>query len=300
MLEIRRMLSSCRFLDIAAIAAIMVTGFSQFGLLPCVYGSNKPVLDINESGTIVLMKKTENSAASFGAESAPGEVALQALCEEGICPDLYPEDGTIEGKKISQLNPAGVNSLGQIVGLCILEEAAKHFAFVREPDGRFWLFKTPSSTGQGEFTDISDSGRAVGFYEKEASHAKIGFLMNSQGQWEMDIEYPANPCPSTRTHLHTQPNGINDNGEIVGNYDCTESPNDAADPLSRGNGFYRASNGTYYRVQFEDAERTVAGKISNTGVIVGYYVVDSNTWRPFAALKEDVIQPIVNENGSRK
>ncbi len=285
------MLSLRKLWNIAAIT-IMAAAYSQFAGIPSGYGSNKTVAGMNESGTIVLMKNSENSAPSFGPESAPGGNGFDVLCEEGICTDFYPKDGKIEGEKISALNPAGVNRLGQIVGLCVLEEAAKRFAFIREPDGRYWLFKTPSPSGQGEFTDISNSGNAVGVYEKEPSQAKIGFLMNSQGQWEMDIKYPVNSCPSGRSCLHTYPNGINDSGEIVGNFDCTEEPDGTADPLFRGNGFYRAPDGTYYQVQFEDAERTVAGKISDNGVIVGYYVVDSNIWKPFAALKEDVIKPV--------
>jgi len=55
-------------------------------------------------------------------------------------------------------------------------------------------------------------------------------------------------------------NGINDSGEIIGNYRCTEKPGDAADAIFKGSGFYRAPDGTYYRVEYENAQRTVAGK----------------------------------------
>jgi hypothetical protein len=207
--------------------------------------------------------------------------------------DLYPKDGKVEGKRVSVINPSGVNRLGQVVGLCAFEDPDKKYPFVREPNGRIWIFRTPSESGQGEFTDINDSGKAVGFYEKSPSSSKIGFLMNSKGQWAADIQYPTNACPASHSYLHTEPNGINDGDEIVGNYDCTERPNDPADPLFKGNGFYRAQDGTFYRVQFENAKRTVAGKISNTGIIFGYYVVDNETWIPFAAPKDDVIKPIV-------
>jgi hypothetical protein len=117
--------------------------------------------------------------------------------------------------------------------------------------------------------------------------------MNAQKQFVMDIRYPANPCPQNNPFLHTQPNGINDSGEIIGNYRCTEKADDAAEAIFKGSGFYRAPDGTYYRVQYENAERTVAGKITNAGVIIGYYVINNDTWVPFAAMKEDVIKPIV-------
>ncbi len=217
-----------------------------------------------------------------------------STCEQGICVDLYPRDGKVEGKQVALLNPAGANARGQIVGLCVLEEPKESFPFVREPDGNIWLFRTPSSSGQGEFTDISDSGAAVGFYE-DASHAQIGFLMNSQKKYVMDIKYPANPCSQDTPYLHTQPNGINDSGEIIGNFQCTKKPEDAAEAIFKGSGFYRAPDGTFYRVEHENAQRTVAGKITNSGVIIGYYVINNDTWVPFAAMKEDVLKPIVPE-----
>lgn len=243
---------------------------------------------------------TVSNAASNHRERMPKAdedmVAVEmpeSTCEQGICLDLYPKDGKVEGKPVSLLNPAGANARGQVVGLCVLDESEKNYPFVREPDGNIWLFKTPASSGQGEFTDISDSGEAVGFYENDSSHAKIGFLMNSQKQYVMDIQYPANPCSQANPYLHTQPNGINDSGEIIGNYRCTQKPAEAADGIFKGSGFYRSADGTYYRVEFENAKRTVAGKITNAGVIIGYYVLNDDTWVPFAAVKEDVIKPIV-------
>ncbi len=275
-LEVQVMLSSRKPFWVFAIVSGIIIVISQLsGALPC-YGSNKslPSTGNNRSGLVVT------------------EPASQ--CPQGLCTDnIYPRDGKIEGRHVSLLSAAGMNSRGQVVGLCALDDPEKKYPFVREPDGHFWIFKTPSVSGQGEFTDISDSGKAVGFYEKNPSSTKIGFLMNSQGQWVTDIQYPSNPCPAARSYLHTEPNGINDRDEIVGNYDCTERPNDAADPIFKGDGFYRAPDGTFYRVQFENAHRTVAGKISNNGIIFGYYVLDSETWIPFAAPKSDVIKPIV-------
>jgi hypothetical protein len=251
--------------------------------------------------TLPAVSTASNSTASSNRNrdrmsAGNDEVVVQmpeSTCEQGICVDLHPKDGKIDGKNVSSITPTGVNSLGQVVGLCVLDEPAKSYAFLREPDGNFWIFKTPSSSGQGEFTDINDSGSAVGFYEKDPAKGKIGFLMGPQRQYVMDIKYPANACPQSSPYLQTQPNGINDAGEIIGNFRCTENPGDAAEAVFKGDGFYRAPDGTYYRVQYENAKRTVAGKISNNGVIVGYYVVDNDNWVPFAAKKDDVIKPIV-------
>jgi hypothetical protein len=274
----------------AAITIIMVVLISQLSELSFVYCVSKPhTATVNESGTIVISDASDGSAPSLDR----GSDALEGICEKGLCKEFYPKDGKIEGQSVTLLNAAGINSGGQMAGLCVLGTPAKNYPFVREPDGHFWIFKTPSSTGQGEFTDISDNGSAVGAYHTDSSNTTVGFLMNSQRKWVMDIKYPSNPCPSTRSYLHTQPNGINDNGEIVGNYDCTERPDEAADALSKGNGFYRAPDGTYYRVQYENASRTVAGKINNLGIIYGYYVIDRDTWMPFTAKKEDLLKPIL-------
>jgi len=219
-------------------------------------------------------------------------------CDDLTCMDIYPEDGMIEGKEVLQMTPSGINSYGQVVGRCILEDSSNHFAFFREPDGRVWIFRTPSASGQGEFTDINDFGTAVGFYKNDSVHTEVGFLMNSEHQWVEDIVYPENPCPSEKSYLHTQPNGINSDGEIIGNIGCTERPEDAAESLFYGKGFYRGVDGTFYRVQYENAVRTVAGKISDSGIIVGYYVMDNEEWIPFAAMKEDVIRPIIQGDSS--
>ncbi len=287
------MFSSRRFfVSATAIAVLAIISASQFGEIPFCYGSNKGAsLEINEAGTIVVSGPTGRTQSSLNRPAS--SVPQNALCNQDICVDLLPKDGKIEGRRVAKIDATGLNSLGQIVGRCVLEQPAGNFAFVREPDGSVWLFKTPASSGQGEFTDISDSGNAVGFYRNDTLKTETGFMMNAQRQWVMDIRYPSNPCPGTRSYLHTEPNGINDGGEIVGNYDCTEKPEDAADPVFKGNGFYRAPDGTFYRVQYENASRTVAGKISNLGVIVGYYVVDNDTWMPFAARKDEVIKPIV-------
>jgi len=47
--------------------------------------------------------------------------------------DLYPKDGKVEGRQVSLLNPAGANARGQIVGLCVLDEAKKNFPLSANP-----------------------------------------------------------------------------------------------------------------------------------------------------------------------
>lgn len=275
---------------VARITALISIIYIQLGNGTLVLSANRPLsAGADASGNIVILDAPQAKNPTFGQSA---DVAWDS-CEQGICKDLLPSDGKIEGKRILSLNPAGENSRGQIVGLCVLEGDEGKYAFVRESDGRIWIFRTPTSNGQGEFTDINDFGNAVGVYSKESSKTQVGFLMNSRKQWVADISYPANPCSSVHSFLHTQPNGINDEGEIVGNYNCTEQPNDPADALFKGNGFYRAADGTFYRVQYENALRTVAGKISNLGVIVGYYVIENDLWIPFAAKKEEVLKPLI-------
>jgi hypothetical protein len=280
------MLVRSRWIPTAVIISVI---FVQWGLGTLLYSANRHLsAGADASGNITILSAPQSKTPSFGQAT---EVAWD--CEQGICKDLLPKDGKIEGKRVLSLSPAGENSRGQIVGLCVLEGDKGSYAFVREPDGRIWIFRPPTANGQGEFTDINDFGTAVGVYSKESSETKIGFIMNARKQWVEDVSYPADPCAGVHSYLHTQPNGINDEGEIVGNYNCTERPNDPADALFKGNGFYRAADGTFYRVQYENAVRTVAGKISNLGIIVGYYVLDNDLWIPFAAKKEEVLKPIL-------
>ena len=269
----------------------------SFSLVSFSYSVSNGNTDIFTDGlnNPYLIASTLQSGYNIDRESEDIPVVVEMEgdpCDQVTCMDIYPEDGKIDGKTVSQMTASGINNIGQVVGRCTLEDSSDPFAFVREPDGKVWIFKTPSSSGQGEFTDISDSGDAVGFYENDSLRTKIGFLMNSNHQWVSNIEYPENPCPEGKAYLHTQPNGINVKGEIVGNYGCTERAEEKSETLFNGDGFYRSPDGSYYRVQYEDAVRTVAGKISDTGVIVGYYVLENNAWIPFAAMKEDVIRPI--------
>jgi hypothetical protein len=286
--EVLEVVSTQRLIGtIAAIAGFTLVAFSNSSTNGRITSSG-PSASLSASAVSSRSRIADESDMVVVEGSGSKEV-----CENLTCKNIYPQNGIIEGKHVSLITPAGINSRGQIVGLCVLTDPVKNYAFFREPDGDIWLFKTPAASGQGEFTDVSDSGSAVGFYADDSSGSKIGFLMNSLRQWVMDIRYPSNPCQNTNTYLHTQPNGINDNGEIVGNFDCTNKPDDAADGISRGHGFYRAQDGTFYSVEYQNARRTVAGKISNSGIIIGYYVVNENTWRPFAAKKEDVIKPLV-------
>jgi hypothetical protein len=277
------MISAHRFLCIlTAIAGFALGSFARPS------NASQPSLLANHK----TPKSLESRAPGQTNDPNDSVVVEYGSCDQISCMNLYPADRTVEGRKILTLNAAGVNDRGQIVGLCVLDGPVGNYPFVREPDGRIWIFRTPSTSGQGEFTDVSDLGEAVGFYQDETSKTQVGFLMNSQGKWALDIKFPSNPCPNNSPYLNTQPNGINQDGEIIGNYGCTQNPGDPIDAIFKGNGFYRAADGTFFQVKYENAVRTVAGKISNNGLIIGYYAVDDNTWLPFVAKKEEVLKPI--------
>jgi hypothetical protein len=231
--------------------------------------------NILKTGSLLDSLSGRQASASINKSSEIANDSVAVKLEDGPCDriecmDLYPEDHKVEGRNISIINPAGINNHGQVVGLCVLDGPVAKYPFVREPDGRLWIFRTPSPSGQGEFTDISDSGDAVGFYQDNVSKANVGFLMDSKGKWAMDVKYPVNPCSNNSPYLQTQPNGVNQEGEIIGNYVCTKSPDESIDAIFTGNGFYRSAEGTYFQIQYENAKRTVAGKISNNGIIIGY------------------------------
>jgi hypothetical protein len=136
--EVVLMLSVRKSFQIAAIIGFIFVIYSSLVWAPELYAlSNARSAGMDASGNITILEAPQ--APSFGQ----GSVVVGDSCEQGICGDIFPKDGKIEGKPVLAMNPAGVNSRGQVVGLCILEgESGKH-AFVRESDGRIWIFGRP-------------------------------------------------------------------------------------------------------------------------------------------------------------
>lgn len=125
-----------------------------------------------------------------------------------------------------------------------------------------WKFKIldendpTAQAGTTNATGINDAGTAVGDY-----------VVGSSTYWIYGFKYTGtytniavNPSGCTNA-CNTLPNGINNSGEIVGEYD---------DPNYYQHAFYNA-NGQYNVFDFPQAYYTIATGVSNKGTIAGFY-----------------------------
>jgi hypothetical protein len=169
----------------------------------------------------------------------------------------------------------GINASGQITGT--------YFVFVGDPpdpntipnhafvgDGVKGPFTTldpkDSTRSQGGF--INAQGQAVGaFRDGMANEKRRGFIWR-KGTFTI-FNVPGDSTPPEG--FGTVPQGINDIGQVVGNYTDKKDPDNI-------HGFLRSSKGEFTIIDFPfgtNTTVTVANGINNAGTIVGVYVDDT-------------------------
>jgi len=117
----------------------------------------------------------------------------------------------------------------------------------------------PGSAGS-EATTINNAGEAVGTYsltDPLLNSGVLGYSMNGSAFTSVEI-------PSA---VETWAEGVNDNGDIVGEY---------LDSKSAAHGFTLIS-GSYATIDFPHAAGTVANEINDSGQIAGYYAGQDST-----------------------
>ncbi len=134
----------------------------------------------------------------------------------------------------------------------------------------------PAGSFQGTIgIGIDTAGDVVGVYF-DSNNAYHGFLRNAATGTITEFDDPN--APTANSSRGTFPSGINDNGQIVGNY-TTGSYNTA----SLYHGFvYSIANGSFTEIDEPDAgtgsvssyqkEGTVPAAINASGAVTGYYV----------------------------
>jgi uncharacterized membrane protein len=163
---------------------------------------------------------------------------------------------TIDVPKASYTAINGINAPGQLAGTYIDSSGGFH-AFFSPSQGVFTTLTPPGSTrSQGGF--INSQGRTVGTY-RDANQKRHGFLWGSGTFVNTMINVPGDDPV-----LGTVAFGINDPGQIVGDYV------DATDHNRHG---FLLSQGTYTKpLDPPGSSFTVAEGINNSEVIVGVYV----------------------------
>lgn len=142
----------------------------------------------------------------------------------------------------------GINSLGRLAG--IYQTGTDHAFFWN--NGVVTTLDPPGATfSQGGA--MNSHNDVVGGYADGSSHRGRGFIW-SKGAFTT-VDYPGDPTLATFVH------GINDRGEVVGQYDL-------ADGLVHG---FLLSRGAYTPLDYPGAYWTTPTGINNAGTIVGFY-----------------------------
>jgi probable HAF family extracellular repeat protein len=177
---------------------------------------------------------------------------------------------TIDVPKQSYTAINGINAAGQLAGTYIDSSGGFH-AFFSPSQGVFTTLMPPGSTrSQGGF--LNSRGQVVGTY-RTSDMKRHGFLWSGGNFINTMINVPGDDVM-----LGTVVFGINDPGQIVGDYV------DATDHNRHG---FLLSQGTYTKpLDPPGSSFTVAEGINNAGVIVGVYV-DANGQHGFL-LSNDV------------
>lgn len=171
-----------------------------------------------------------------------------------------PIDAELPGAVATSLN--GINAAGDVMGSYFDSNAGTLFAFVRSKKGVFTKLD-PLDLGirsQGGF--INAKGQAVGVY-RDDTQKRHGFIWYKGIFTNTSINVPGDD-----ELLGTVAIGINDIGDVVGNYVDDETENRHGFLLSKG---------VYTTLDVPDADLTVAQGINNAGTIVGLYMVGDQT-----------------------
>jgi uncharacterized membrane protein len=154
----------------------------------------------------------------------------------------------------------GINFAGQLAGTYIDGSGGFH-AFFSNKGVAFTTLTPPGSVrSQGGF--INSQGQVVGTY-RSPDNKRHGFLWGSGTFINTTINVPGDDPV-----LGTVAFGINDSGQIVGDYVEATPPN-------KRHGFL-LSQGTYTTLDPPGSSLTVAEGINNGGVIVGVYFDGNN------------------------
>jgi probable HAF family extracellular repeat protein len=166
---------------------------------------------------------------------------------------------TIDVPKQSSTVINGINAPGLLTGTYIDSTGGSH-AFFSPSQGVFTTLTPPGSVrSQSGF--LNAQGQVVGTY-RTSDQKRHGFLW-SRGTF---INTMIN-VPGDDAMLGTVAFGINDLGQIVGDYVASSQPS-PADGLRHG---FLLSQGTYTTLDPPGSTFTVAEGINNAGVIVGVY-----------------------------
>ena len=170
----------------------------------------------------------------------------------------------------------GINASGQLMGTYV-DSTGKLFAFVGNK-GDFTKLDPFGLEIRSQGGFINAQGQAVGAY-RDASQKRHGFI------WRKGKFAPPVNVPGDDELLGTVALGINDIGDVVGNY--------VDDKTENRHGFLLSSKGVFTNpIDVPGAVVTVAQGINNAGTIVGVYIDAQGNSHGFVLSKGVFTNPI--------
>ena len=172
-----------------------------------------------------------------------------------------------------QTSVNGINASGQLEGSYMDKDASgndRFHAYVGKK-GDFRNIDFPGSIRSvGGF--INAQGEAVGTY-RDPSQKRHGFI------WRKGAFTPPINVPGDHPFYGTVAIGINDLGQVVGDFVDKDDKGVPPGPAEHRHGFLRSSKGEITRFDVpvtnsKVADSTTAEGINNAGTIVGWYAVD--------------------------
>ena len=164
----------------------------------------------------------------------------------------------------------GINASGQYMGTYFVDSmTSPNHAFVWEKGHFTTLDPAGATRSQGGF--INAKGEAVGTY-RDSTQKRHGFVWRKGGFTTFNV-------PNDHPEFGTVAMGINDIGEVVGNYVDTSGDN------FKRHGFLRSSKGTFTSFDFPDRTFTSPTGINNSGQIVGFYADEDFFFHGFVVNK---------------
>ena len=167
----------------------------------------------------------------------------------------------------------GINPSGDIVGRCLDSVGPRSWTLAKGSSTPVLIdfSGAPFIPTQGSTTRaINARGDIVGRYFDASGHSH-GYLLSGGVFSSIDAPFPGTSDTDAR--------GTNNAGVIVGEYDVpTDVPGLGTVPVP--NGFMRDMAGNFTQISFPNSAATIARGINDSGDVVGWYILVTNS-NPF-------------------
>jgi uncharacterized membrane protein len=214
---------------------------------------------------VVLVSGLTGGMASAQAPPGP-DAATTTPTLRGFLRDRHGDFATVAPPGAVAVKVGGLNDRGDVVGIGYPAPDGNDggFAFLRDRRGRYTTFVAPGTGPESRTVgaDVNNRGQIVGW--SDDGQRSFGYLRDRDHTFER-IEHPdaseTAPDGLGGEISGTNLSGINDRGDIVGNFAANGTVN----------GFVRDRRGAYTTIRPPDAAATLLTGINERGEIVGNY-----------------------------